>query len=98
MYYGSLQHKEMWMGGFLWNAFWTALNCLYLTQILTDFGQILDYKSYNQAEQTYGIIWSQNVHSVTTSSFNGKGSLVSSLARFFYLLCISAAFITSLLF
>merc|ERR1712105_112946 len=41
------------------------------------------YTNNNQAEQTYGIIWSQNVHFVTTSSFNGKGSLVSSHARFF---------------
>ena len=24
-------------------------NCIYLTQFLTDFGQILDYKSYGQA-------------------------------------------------
>ena len=24
-------------------------NCLYLTQFLMDFGQILDYKSYDQA-------------------------------------------------
>ena len=52
-YYGSPQHKEMfmggWMDGWIWNAFWTALNCLYLTQFLTDFGQILDSKSYDQA-------------------------------------------------
>ena len=30
----------------------TTLNCLYLTQFLTDFGQILDSKSYDQALQT----------------------------------------------
>merc|ERR1711888_501008 len=95
--YGSLLHKEMfmdgWMDGWTWNAFWTALNCLYLTQFLTDLGQILDSKSYDQANKPYGIIWSQNVHFVTTSSFNENGSVVSSLARFFvfcfmfYVLC-----------
>ena len=48
-----------------------------------DFSQTLDSKTYDQAQQIYGIIWSQNVHFVTTSSFNGNGSHVSSRARFF---------------
>ena len=30
----------------------TTLNCLYLTQFLTDFGKILDSKPYDQALQT----------------------------------------------
>ena len=32
--------------------FLDLFHCLYLTQILMDFGQILDSKSYDQAEQS----------------------------------------------
>ena len=48
--------------------------------------QILQVKSTSTSKtkpnKPYGIIWAQNVHFVTTSSFNGNGSLVSSRARF----------------
>ena len=34
------------------SAIFTNFGALYLTEFLTDFGQILDSKSYDQAQQT----------------------------------------------
>ena len=36
----------------LYHTFLTNLGALYLTEFLTDFGQILDSNSYDQAQQT----------------------------------------------
>ena len=37
---------------YLYQTFLTNFGALYLTQFLTDFGQILDSNSYDQAQQT----------------------------------------------
>ena len=53
---GSLQVIEMFVGMYVYNTFWkkdllnlTNFGAVYLTQFLTDFSQILDSKSYDQA-------------------------------------------------
>ena len=53
---GSLLHVGNSISLFVYNTFWkedllnlTNFGAVYLTQFLTDFSQILDSKSYNQA-------------------------------------------------
>ena len=37
---------------YVYQTFLTNFGALYLSEFLTDLGQILDYKSYDQAQQT----------------------------------------------